>query len=100
MGKVICRIMAIMYLWAAGVSFAAEQNYCHDEASWAEWHRLLVDNPADDGVYGLYALRRGLCGMVEAGAIDQARATRIFEAAREELIGKRIEESRQSKPRM
>lgn len=81
-------------LLLAGSGWAAEPNYCRDEDSWAEWHRLLADNPADDGIYGLYALRRGLCGMVESGAIDETRATRIFEAAREELVGKRLEEER------
>lgn len=75
-------------------AWAAEPNYCHDEASWAEWHRLMADNPTDDGVYSLYAMRRGLCGMVESGVIDEARATRLFEAARDALVGKRLEEER------
>lgn len=81
-------------------AWAVEPNYCHDEASWAEWHELLAGNPADDGIYGLYALRRGLCDMVEAGTIEQARATRIFEGAREELVGKRMERNRLKKPEM
>lgn len=101
MGKVICMIMAVMCLWGAGVSFAAEKkNYCHDEASWAEWHQLMADNPTDDGVYSLYAMRRGLCGMVESGVIDEARATRLFEAARDALVGKRLEEERLRRPEM
>lgn len=99
MGKVICMIMAVMCLWGAGVSFAAEKkNYCHDEASWAEWHQLMADNPTDDGVYSLYAMRRGLCGMVEAGTIEQDRATRIFETAREDLAWKWIDENNRRKP--
>lgn len=36
--------------------------------------------------------------MVEAGTIEKDRATRIFEAAREGLVGKWIEEDSRVKP--
>lgn len=96
------RIVGVLLVAAllTAPAWAAEPNYCHDEASWHEWHKVLSENAGDDRLFGLYAMRRGLCGLVEAGTIDINRATRIFEAAREELAGKWSEESRQSKPRM
>lgn len=97
--SVLC-VMVWMGAWSGAVAGEGQQNYCHDEASWVGWHQLLANNPADDGIYGLYALRRGLCDMVEAGTIEQARATRIFEAAREDLIGKRIDENNRRKPNL
>ncbi|MDO5674805.1 MAG: hypothetical protein Q4G66_07820 [bacterium] len=86
-------------LLAAGTAWAAEEkNHCHNEATWAGWHQLLADNQDDDELHGLYAMRRGLCGMVEAGTIEEERATRIFEDARERLTAKWIEENMRRKP--
>ena len=79
---------------------AEETNYCHDKESWNEWHELLEKNASDDRLFGLYAMRRGLCGMVEAGTIDIDRATYIFESARKALLAQWTEEDRERRPRM
>ena len=86
-------------LLAAGTAWAAEEkNHCHDQASWHEWHQLLENNAEDDRIFGLYAMRRGLCGMVEDGTLDIDRATFIFETAREALRGYWEEENNRRKP--
>ena len=85
---------------AAPAVAAETKNHCHDEATWSNWHKLLADNPDDDELYGLYAMRRGLCGMVEAGTIDIDRATYIFESARKALLAQWTEEDRERRPRM
>ena len=61
-------------------------NYCKDTVSWQQWHELLEKNPQDDALHALYAMRLGLCSMVEAGNISLDRATRIFEKMRGSLI--------------
>lgn len=92
--------LMLAILLAAPAGAAEKKNHCHDKASWHEWHKLLAEHAEDDHLFGLYAMRRGLCGMVEAGTIEEDRATRIFEAAREELVGKWIEENKQKRPQM
>jgi hypothetical protein len=49
------------------------------------WQQLLQKYPDDDDLLGLFALHSALCGMVEAGSIDEERASRIFEGWRERL---------------
>ena len=61
-------------------------NYCHEKESWEQYHDLLAKYPDDDQIYSLYALRIGLCTMVEAGTISQNRAVDIFERMRKALI--------------
>lgn len=61
-------------------------NYCEDETSWREWHGLIEKHPADDALHALYALRLGLCSMVNSGNITLDRATSIFERMRESII--------------
>ena len=73
-------------------------NYCKDSESWKEWNELLVKHPQDDPIYALYAIRLGLCSMVESRTIDLDRATRIFEKMRETLITK-YREQEENAPR-
>jgi len=61
-------------------------NYCEDAVSWQQWHELLEKHPQDDALHALYAMRLGLCSMVEAGNISLDRATQIFEKMRGSLV--------------
>ncbi|MFH1217777.1 MAG: hypothetical protein V1706_14880 [Pseudomonadota bacterium] len=61
-------------------------NDCQDPESWARWQGLLQHTPDDDGIYSAYALRLGLCRMVEKKKIDPARASMIFEYYMNSLI--------------
>lgn len=62
------------------------QNYCNDQAVWQEWHDVLKRNPDDDSVHMAYALRLGLCKMIESGEIDNDRAIRLFQEFMDSLI--------------
>lgn len=73
------------------------KNYCREEASWHDWHALLEKNPDDDALHALYALRLGLCSMVESGNMSKDRATSIFENMRESLIESYKERDKRSK---
>ena len=74
---------------------AEEKHYCHDSASWAEWDRQL-EKANDDNVdfKALYALRVGLCTMIERNQILIKDAIRVFEAKRKEYIDKRKKEQK------
>ncbi len=73
---------------------AESENYCHDEKSWKEWDALIEKNPNDTELQPLHALRIGLCVKVDRGEITLARATEIFESARETMIQKRKEDQK------
>jgi hypothetical protein len=62
---------------------APEQpNYCHDTEVNQQWSRLVQEAPSDDILMRLFALRLGLCQLVNAGLLDLDRATEIFEQVR------------------
>lgn len=58
------------------------ENFCHDAASWSEWEALIQDNPFDKDLMGLYALRIGLCVLVERKRMTVEDATDVFERQR------------------
>lgn len=63
-----------------------KQNYCRDPSSWTEWEALLQKNPGDEDLRIFYALRIGLCVLVERGEISTDQATKFFERQRDALI--------------
>lgn len=69
-------------------------NYCKDQASWQQWHELLAKHPQDDAIHAIYAMRLGLCSMVEAGNINLDRATEIFEKMRGSLVDRYREQEK------
>lgn len=91
---------AAICLLGGGPTWAADEkketNYCKDQTSWQEWHELLKKYPDDDSIHALYALRMGMCSMVESGTLTLDRATRIFERMRESVIENKKEQDRLS----
>lgn len=87
---IIAILVASPFFLASAV--AAEENYCHDQASWAQWDQLVAKSPEDTAFKIMYALRIGLCAMVERQQISIDEATMVFERYREELVGRREEE--------
>lgn len=64
---------------------------CRDAAEWAQWDALLNKTPNDADVVTLYALRRGLCDMIERGQIEPQAAIELFERAHQAAIGRAID---------
>jgi len=64
----------------------ADENYCHDSSVNKEWATLLAQHPNDDAIAKLFAMRLGLCELVERGFIEHDRATKIFEKARAQEV--------------
>lgn len=80
-------------LLAATVSHAEESpNYCLDADANQEWTRIYSNNPDDNDIAKLFALRTGLCEMVRRKAITIERATKIFEEERERTVFKQKQE--------
>jgi len=76
----------------------ADDNACHEAASWQEWQDLLARHPQDMDLHTLHALRLGLCLKVERGELQVVEATTIFEEARRALLAhqraQRLDEER------
>jgi hypothetical protein len=61
----------------------SEVNYCRDAEANQQWGKLIEEAPGDaDLLMRLFALRLGLCQLVDSGQLDLDRATEIFELAR------------------
>ena len=93
-GVIIATLAAL-----AGCHAGDEQNpkgqdhACRDAAEWAQWDALLSKTPNDADVVTLYALRRGLCDMIERGQIEPKAAIALFERAHQAAIGRAIDEA-------
>jgi hypothetical protein len=67
-------------------------NFYHDEATWRQWTELARENPGDDQLQMLHALRIGLCIKIEQGSISFDRANQLFNRAHESTIEQRRQE--------
>ena len=65
------------------------ENYCHDEVSWADWDNLAQKYPEDTSLQMLHALRIGFCKKIGDGTISFEKASIIFN----QLHGQVIEET-------
>lgn len=84
-----CLLLTAPSLWAAEA-----ETYCHDAAAWQEWDDLRAKYPDDPELIALYALRVGLCAMVEKKQIDADTARKTFDAAHQQAIGRSLERRR------
>ncbi len=77
------RLLALMVLLAScSVHGEEPDNYCLDPEVNQQWTRLLMKSPDDPMTIRLYALRDGLCSMVDRGQVKLGVAIAIFEDAR------------------
>jgi len=64
------RLLALMVLMASCSAHGDEpDNYCNDAEINQQWARLLMKSPDDPMTIRLYALRDGLCSMVDRGQV-------------------------------
>ena len=62
------------------------ENYCYDATENANWRTALKRFPNDSVLLRLYALRQGLCDMVDENIIPLDVAILLFEEERERWI--------------
>ena len=75
------------------------ENQCHDPAVWAKMDALLKQVPNDPLVIRTYALRRGICDLVDEGQISLENGIRIFDIERQRAIMERSMEEGARKPK-
>lgn len=77
----------VSFVFAGGLCYADlppepdREGYCLDGHAGPHWEHVLHTSPHDDALVALFALRQGLCQLVEAGKLDLDRALRIFQRA-------------------
>ena len=77
------RLLALMVLLASYSAYGDEpDNYCNDAEINQKWTRLFMKSSDDPMTIRLYALREGLCEMVDRGQVKLGVAIAIFEDAR------------------
>jgi len=77
------RLIALMVLLASYSAHGDEpDNYCNDAEINQKWTRLFMKSSDDPMTIRLYALREGLCEMVDRGQVKLGVAIAIFEDAR------------------
>ncbi len=67
---------------SSGGRWANAQKLVNDAEANQRWTRLLMKSSDDPMTIRLYALRDGLCAMVDRGQVKLGVATAIFEDAR------------------
>jgi len=72
-------------------------NYCHEPEGAAQWEHLLANSPNDPIVIRLYALREGLCRMVDEGLVDPEQATDIFNGEHARGVMERLKEDNEKR---
>jgi hypothetical protein len=79
----------------------ASENYCHDPASWAKYDELLKQAPHDALIVRSYALRLGLCRMVDEGKVSLEYAIEVFDTEKFRMLLQRTrgtEDEKRPKP--
>jgi len=67
-------------------------NHCHKPEVAAQWEQLLANSPKDPIVVRLYALRKGLCHMIDEGLVDLDQAIDIFNPEHARGVMERLKE--------
>ena len=91
--------LPLLVLWALAGPVQAEVNHCLDSAANRAWVERLHDNPGDELLLNLFALRVGLCEMVRVKMIGLPEATELFEQARMKAVLQRQTEQLESNPK-
>ena len=80
----------VVAICASGLSHATpdseEVNHCQESEVNQEWAALADEHHDSDTWQRLFALRIGLCAMVERGDLTVHRASQIFERQRQDAI--------------
>jgi len=83
----------LMLMLAVSFGLQAEErpvNYCKDPEKAAEWEKHLADTPEDPLIIKLYALRVGLCKMVDEGKVELEEAIRIWDIEHARSVNERL----------
>lgn len=67
-------------------------NYCHNPVETKKWEGMRLKYPADVGILHLYALRVGLCKLIDDKKIGLETAIDVFNVEHQKLIKERLQQ--------
>ena len=70
----------------------ATKNYCHDQADKKEFDELLRKHPTDTGIIRLFAMRQGLCEMIDKQQIPLETGVDLWAIERQKILIERTKE--------
>jgi hypothetical protein len=76
---------------------ADPDNYCYQQKAWDDIEKLRQDAPNDPLVIRMYAMRKGLCALIEEGKISREQGSEIFELERSRVIIERQQDETRTK---
>lgn len=100
LARVACPLLLALLLVNAGRAVAEEsqsENYCHDPAIWAKIDDLLKQHPRDPLVIRSYALRLGICRLIDDGKISLEQGIELFDLEKRRAIMERGAEAERKK---
>jgi hypothetical protein len=76
---------------------ADPDNYCYQQKAWDDIEKLRQEAPNDPLVIRMYAMRKGLCMLIEEGKIPFEQGIEIFELERSRTLIERQQEETRAK---
>jgi hypothetical protein len=67
----------------------ATKNYCHDQADKKKFDDLLSKYPTDRGIIRLFAMRQGLCEMIDKQQISLETGIDLWAIERQKILTER-----------
>ena len=90
--KMINTLMILLCILSMPVTAGekeAPKNYCHDQADKKEFDDLLSRYPADTGIIRLFAMRQGLCEMINKQQIPLETGIDLWAIERQKILTER-----------
>lgn len=104
--KKITLIIAIIFAFQSigsaddGKDAQSTKNYCHSPENKKEFDDLLAKHSSDTGIIKLYALREGLCAMIDHGQITLDEGIDIWELERSKIVIERTNDELGTKQKL
>ncbi|MDD5276499.1 MAG: hypothetical protein PHR16_10510 [Methylovulum sp.] len=82
-------LLCVVSLSVTAAEKETAKNYCHDPADKKEFDALLRKYPTDTGIIRLFAMRQGLCEMINKQQISLETGIDLWAIERQKILMER-----------
>lgn len=86
---VLIVLLCVVSLCVMAAKKDAPKNYCQDPADNKEFDDLLSKYPTDTGIIRLFAMRQGLCEMIDKQQISLETGIELWAIERQKILTER-----------
>lgn len=79
-------ILPLLAIAEDGQEAPTTKNYCHAPENKQQFEQMLAQYPNDPGIIKLYALREGLCAMIDKGQVTLETGIDIWDEERSKIV--------------